>query len=78
VATPIAVARLFRGGEFSGDLGENPASEEAGYSNAVTGVHELVISHRISTEPSHLVNIFQQFSPIKNEARSSRQWRGGD
>jgi hypothetical protein len=32
-AAPIAVARLFRGGDFAIHVKKNPASEEAGYSN---------------------------------------------
>jgi hypothetical protein len=52
VLAAIAVARLFRGGEFSSDLGEPPASEEAGYSNLVASVQKVVISYGASTGPN--------------------------
>jgi hypothetical protein len=51
VPEPIAVARLFRGGEVSRDLGENPASEEAGYNNAFANMQKkMMSSHTMSTE----------------------------
>jgi hypothetical protein len=69
VPAPIAVARLFRGGEFSWDLGENPASEEAGYNNAVAIGQEVLISHRMSTERLYVMFSFTGMKPLAIQRR---------
>jgi hypothetical protein len=54
VPSAFAVARNFRGGKLSCDLGENPASEEAGYNNAVGSLEKGMNSRKMSIVPDKL------------------------